>query len=94
LSLGPKAEDWDSLYAQIIAATGWDWAQVDALTIPRYRALKRYWHDYPPAHLLLRALLGFTPSRPGDVPVSPFDALAALAPAGTLHVANLARARG
>jgi hypothetical protein len=93
LSLGIRAEDWDLLYAQIIASTGWDWHQVDALTIPRYRALKRYWHDYPPVHLLLRALFGFKPARQNEA-ASPFDALAALAPAGTLNVANLARAKG
>jgi hypothetical protein len=70
------------------------WAQVDALTIPRYRALKRYWQDYPPVNLLLRALLGVKPSRSSESAASPFDALAALAPAGTLNVANLARAKG
>ena len=84
--------DWDFVYAQIIAATGWDWDQVDALTIPRYRALARYWNDYPPAHLLLRALIGgkSRPARTGaaSAPLA-FEALAALAPAGTLNVASL-----
>lgn len=87
--------DWDFLYAQIIAATGWDWDQVDALTMPRYRALLRYWQTYPPAHLLLRALVGFKPpgaerSGSGTAPAS-FESLAALAPSGTLNVAALKR---
>lgn len=94
MRLGTKTEDWDFLYAQIIASTGWDWDQVDALTIPRYRALKRYWRDYPPVHLLLRAALGFKPPRPSETQAAPFDALAALAPKGTLNVANLARIKG
>jgi hypothetical protein len=89
--------DWDFVYAQIIAATGWSWDQVDALTIPRYRALQRYWRDYPPAHLLLRALIGIKP-RAGDrsatgadtAPAS-FETLAALAPTGTLNIAALGR---
>ena len=80
--------DWDFLYAQIIAATGWNWDQIDALTMPRYRALLRYWLTYPPAHLLLRALVGFKP--PGAAPAS-FAGLAALAPTGTLNVAALKR---
>jgi hypothetical protein len=83
--------DWDFLYAQIIAATGWDWDRVDALTIPRYRALVRYWRDYPPAHLLLRALVGFKSSR--AAPPASFEMLAALAPGGTLNVAALAQPR-
>jgi hypothetical protein len=92
---GPRPGDWDFVYAQIIAATGWDWDQVDALTIPRYRALQRYWRDYPPAHLLLRALVGFKPrSHPaattGNAPAS-FETLAALAPGGTLNVTALGR---
>jgi phytoene dehydrogenase-like protein len=85
--------DWDYLYAQIIAATGWDWDQVDALTIPRYRALQNYWRDYPPAHLLLRALIGFKArdrDRATNTP-APFETLAALAPSGTLNVAALLR---
>jgi hypothetical protein len=85
--------DWDFVYAQIIAATGWNWDQVDALTIPRYRALQRYWHDYPPAHLLLRALVGFKPRARKDAATAPasFETLAALAPGGTLNVAALER---
>ncbi len=82
--------DWDSVYAQIIAATGWTWDQVDALTIPRYRALHRYWQDFPPAHLLLRTLVGFRGTRKTDTsPMATFDALAALAPGGTLNIAAL-----
>jgi hypothetical protein len=83
--------DWDMIYAQIIAATGWSWEQVDALTIPRYRALKRYWIEAPPAHLLLRALVGFRPERRSRSAAAPFEALAALAPSGTLNIAALDR---
>lgn len=75
--------NWDAIYAHIIAATGWDWDQVDALTIPRYRALKRYWDDFPPAHLLLRALAGYQPRK--TAPADSFAALAALAPDGKLR---------
>lgn len=49
--------DWDQLYAQVVAATGWTWAEVGRLTLPRYRALRRYWDHHPPAHLLLAAWL-------------------------------------
>ncbi|MGH6990165.1 MAG: hypothetical protein ACREFD_14660 [Stellaceae bacterium] len=81
--------DWDFVYAQIIAATGWHWAEIDALTIPRYRALMRYWHEYPPPHLLLRALVGFQPTAE---PAASFDVLMSLAPGGTLNTATLKRA--
>jgi hypothetical protein len=88
--------DWDALYAQIVTATGWNWGQVDALTIPRYCALLRYWREFPPTHLLLRALFGFTPktmaapqSRRGAP--TPFETLAALAPDGTLNLSALAK---
>lgn len=93
MNLGANAQDWDFVYAQIIASTGWDWDQVDAMTIPRYCTLKRYWRDYPPVHLLARALLGFKPPRTAET-ASPFEALAALAPTGTLNIATLARAKG
>ncbi|MGH6980091.1 MAG: hypothetical protein ACREFC_02690 [Stellaceae bacterium] len=78
--------DWDFIYAQIVAATGWSWDQVDAMTIPRYRALKRYWEEYPPAHLLLRALAGYQRRRPAAA--APFDMLVALAPDGKLHTSG------
>ena len=80
---------WDDLYARIVAATGWSWDQVDALTIPRYRAMQRHWRDYPPAHLLLRALVGYRPPSNGRQTGGGFAALAALAPSGTLNVAAL-----
>ena len=88
--------DWDFIYAQIVAATGWSWDQVDALTILRYRALLRYWREYPPAHLLLRALVGFKPKAPTsgsrfDSAPAPFDVLADLAPGGALNLAALAK---
>jgi hypothetical protein len=76
--------DWDYLYAQIVAATGWNWAEIDALTIPRYRALARYWREFPPVHVLLRALAGY---RPPPEAAAPFDLLMSLAPGGTLNLA-------
>ncbi len=51
--------------------------------------MKNYWRDYPPAYLLLRALAGFRPPRQAEA--APFDALAALAPTGTLNLAALPR---
>lgn len=37
-------------------------------TVPRYRALWRYWADHPPVPLMIAAYLGIkpTPSTPGD----------------------------
>lgn len=82
--------DWDFLYAQIIAATGWSWNQVDALTIPRCRVLMRYWRDYPPAHLLLRALVGWKPAPIAtEGAPAPFERLMTLAPGGTLTLGAL-----
>jgi len=83
LNPGRAPGDWDAIYAQIVSATGWSWDQVDVLTIPRYRALRRHWEEYPPAHLLLRALAGFQP-RKTATPDS-FATLAALAPGGKLR---------
>ena len=92
---GPGPGDWDRLYAQIVCTTGWSWDQVDALTMPRYRALLDYWRDYPPVPLLLRALLGFKPNvrggAPGDNAPLPFARLVALAPDGLLSAAALNR---
>jgi hypothetical protein len=90
--------DWDFVYAHIIAATGWHWDQVDTMTIPRYRALTNYWRQFPPAHLLLRALVGFKPEPATDKPstssganLAGLDALMALAPGGTLDLSALTR---
>jgi hypothetical protein len=88
--------DWDEIYAHVVSATGWNWDQVDTLTIPRYRALARYWERFPPAHLLLRALVGFKPTLGSNAPAfasapAPFDALAAMAPGGSLSIAALAK---
>lgn len=80
---GSPPGDWDAVYAQIVSATGWSWDQVDALTIPRYRALRRYWEEYPPVHLLLRALVGFQPRK--ATALDSFATLAALAPEGRLR---------
>jgi hypothetical protein len=92
--------DWDEIYAHVVSATGWSWDQVDALTIPRYRALARYWERFPPVHLLLRALVGYQPRQStgrvagaaafASAP-APFDEIAALAPGGSLSIAALAK---
>lgn len=65
--------------------------------MPRYRALARYWRQFPPVHLLLRALVGFKPAPTAGKPATsdgsapaPFDALAAMAPGGTLNVSAFA----
>lgn len=89
--------DWDEIYAHVVSATGWSWDRVDTLTIPRYRALARYWERFPPAHLLLRALVGYKPRQgaravaPFASAPSPFDALAAMAPGGSLGISALAK---
>ena len=44
------------------ANTGYTWDEVGRLTIPRLRALMRYWEQHPPVHLLVAAYLGFKPS--------------------------------
>jgi len=50
--------DWDELYAQVIAATGWTWAEAGRLTLPRFRALSDHWSRHPPVQRLLAAWLG------------------------------------
>ncbi len=34
------------------------------MTLPQYAQLAAYWRRFPPAHLLLRAALGFRPPEP------------------------------
>jgi hypothetical protein len=80
------------LICHVCQATGWRWDYVeDHLTMPRLRALKRYWAQSPPPHLLLaliaRALLGPDRSAP-PAAVDPWQELASLAadPAAGLAV--------
>ena len=49
---------------------GWTWDQVGELTLPRLKALRRYWRKHPPVHLLVAAYLGYKPrggEQPGDL---------------------------
>ena len=43
----------------MVANTGWTWAEVGRLTIPRLRALHRQWRSRPPVHHLVAAYLGY-----------------------------------
>lgn len=58
---------WADLRAHVIACTGWTWGEVGTLTLPRLRALSRYWSQHPPVHLLVAAYLGYKPD-PADQP--------------------------
>lgn len=62
--------EWDDCYAHVIASTGWTWADVDDLTIPRYLALLRYWKQSPPIHMLVAAYMGFKGADAGTPKVS------------------------
>ena len=64
------------------ASTGYTWDQVGQLTIPRLKALMRYWGEHPPAHILLAAYIGYKPPAKGGTPVhnEALDAIAATAP--------------
>ena len=48
-----------SIYAHVIACTGWAWLEVDRLNIRRYRGLIEYWRVNPPVHQLVAAYMGF-----------------------------------
>lgn len=43
----------------MIAGTGWTWDEVGRLTMPRLKALNRYWKKHPPVHLLVASYLGY-----------------------------------
>ena len=43
----------------MIANTGWTWEEVGRLTMPRLKALNRYWVKHPPVHMLVAAYLGY-----------------------------------
>jgi hypothetical protein len=53
---------WVDLRAYVIANTGWTWAEVGKLTLPRLNALFRQWRRHPPVHHLVASYLGFKPS--------------------------------
>ncbi|MDE1145640.1 MAG: hypothetical protein PW843_03335 [Azospirillaceae bacterium] len=44
----------------------WD-AVEQQFTLPRYRALWRYWRRHPPVHLMMAAYLGIKPDEPPPV---------------------------
>ena len=46
-----------------MADTGWSWAEVGQLTIPRFKALLRFWQQHPPVHRMVAAYMGI---KPGD----------------------------
>jgi hypothetical protein len=48
----------------IATACGYGWPLIDEMTIPQYLELAAYWRKYPPAHLLLRAALGYKANEP------------------------------
>jgi hypothetical protein len=51
--------DWDELYARICAQTGWTWEYVGQyMTLPRLKALNKYWENNPPLHQQVQALFG------------------------------------
>ena len=75
------------MICHVCQATGWSWDYVeDQLTVPRLRALKRYWAQSPPPRhllaLLVRTLLGsVNVAVPSRAPArdEPWQELAALA---------------
>lgn len=74
--------DWDALYAQLIAATGWTWDHIDQrVTLPQANALAAHWIATPPPGLELRRIaryLGLPDPRPVHTsapPSAPDDAL-------------------
>jgi hypothetical protein len=60
----------------VCQATGWTWDYVEGeLTVPRLKALSRFWAQSPPPHMVLKALaqaLGAWPSSraPADAETS------------------------
>jgi hypothetical protein len=49
------------------------------LTLPRVKALQRYWRDHPPVHLMIAGYLGYKPpGKPAAVPESQGNGLAEL----------------
>lgn|GEM_PF-2600085 len=48
---------------------GWRWEEVEELTIPRLRALRDYFEEFPPVHVTLASLAGLAGRRGGSRPV-------------------------
>ena len=60
------------MVAHIVVSTGMAWDQVeDQITIPRMKALYRYWEDHPPVHLIAAAMAGIEPRNKQKQYVSP-----------------------
>lgn len=64
------------------ANTGYTWDQAGKLTIPRLKALMRYWQRHPPAHLLIAAFLGYKGGgdQPSQASSEALDMMVAQAP--------------
>jgi hypothetical protein len=50
-----------------VTATSLTFDQIDALPFPQVLAQCEYWADNPPAHLLLKAYVGYKPTKSRDV---------------------------
>jgi hypothetical protein len=51
----------------VCANTGYTWDEVGRLTLPRLKALMRYWEAHPPVHLLVASYLGYKAPGVGGV---------------------------
>jgi hypothetical protein len=49
--------DWGGIYATVATATGWRFADIDALSLDDLADLWAYWQDHPPLHVSAAALL-------------------------------------
>lgn len=81
--------NWADLYALVATGCGYTWAEIDAMSLSALRELLAYWSRHPPAHLLLAAVLRFTP-KPKPARAG-FADLAALAPSGVLSIGAASR---
>lgn len=59
------------MFAHIVACTGWTWDYVgEHIDIPRLLALKEYWAENPPVHMMVKAYLGIgkkEEEKPGNL---------------------------
>lgn len=58
------AEFWDDAYGALATVCGYDFARIDAMTLPEFETLCRYWERCPPAHVSLAAFLGTRRASP------------------------------
>jgi len=65
----------------VCASTGYTWDEVGKLTIPRLKALMRYWAKHPPVHILVAAYMGYKPGdQPSQAASADLDAMVSEAP--------------